>query len=57
LPAGALAYALCPFLLVGRPLPWSATWTVLPAGALSVVAVAAALVWITHMDIPLEASQ
>jgi hypothetical protein len=55
--AGALVYALCPFLLVGRPLPWSAAWIAVPTVALSVVAVGLALAWVTRMDVALEASQ
>ena len=54
---GALVYALCPFLLVGRPLTWPAAWMVVPGVALSAIAVASALAWVTKMDVPLEASQ
>jgi hypothetical protein len=55
----AVVYALCPFLLVGRPLDllWPAAWLLGPAAVLSALAVAAALAWMARMDMPLEASQ
>jgi hypothetical protein len=53
----ALVYVLCPFLLVGRPLPLSASWIVAPAVGLSVLAVASALAWVTRMNVALEAPQ
>jgi hypothetical protein len=53
----ALLYALCPFVLVGRSLAWADAWVLLPGMALSVLSVASALVWVTRMDVPLEASQ
>jgi hypothetical protein len=56
-PSGALVYALCPFLLAGRPLPWPAAWVVMPAVVLSAVAVASAVAWVGRMDVALEASQ
>ena len=54
---GALVYALCPFLLVGRPLPWPAAWMAVPAVAVSALAVVSALTWVTRMNVALEASQ
>jgi hypothetical protein len=53
----ALLYALCPFVLVGRPLSWADAWVLVPGMALAVLSVASALVWVTRMDVPLEASQ
>lgn len=54
---GALIYVLCPFVLVGRPIPWPAVWVLVPAIAVSVLAVVFALGWMTRMDVSLEASQ
>ena len=53
----APVYATCPFVLVGRSLSPSDAWVLMPGTALSVVSVAAALAWITRMNVPLEASQ
>lgn len=54
---GALVYVLCPFLLVGKPLPWPAEWIAAPAAALSACAVGLALAWVTRMNVALEAPQ
>jgi hypothetical protein len=56
-PGGALLYALCPFLLVGREVTSPSAWIVVPGATLSALAVALALAWVTRMDVPLEASQ
>jgi hypothetical protein len=53
----ALLYGLCPFVLVGRPLPWAAVWVLVPGMCVTALAVVFALVWMTRMDVALEASQ
>jgi hypothetical protein len=54
--SGVLMYALCPFVLVGQPLPAAAGWAVVPGAILSAIAVGSACWWIAAMDVPLEAS-
>jgi hypothetical protein len=54
---GALMYALCPFLLIGRQVTAANAPVLVPAVTLSLVATTAAVVWMSHMEIKLEASQ
>ena len=53
----AAVVTLCPFLLLGRRLAWDQALTVLPVMALAGVLAASAVVWISHMDVPLESAQ
>jgi len=53
----SLLYLICPVRLVGRTLTVDDLPAVVPAIVLSTAAVIAALAWMVHVDVPLEASQ
>jgi hypothetical protein len=56
-PAAALAFLLCPWLVVGQPLAPSHIAPVLSMVVVVVAVMAGALIWLDQTDVPLEAAQ